>query len=259
MARNQYLDKLHATGGPVRIGPVIVHFDISQGRYLLECYSLRSEFNYGSIQDDNHLEHECMQLYDQARSRNHGVSRQSINSMYSNPSQGFSGGGGGGGQGKVSYPGPYPTHFYWDECKPKEVFKNTGIRVGEILGWRGWRAQDGFLRSTAKECIWSPSEPMRAVDKTDGNSFSVGEYGLYAFKTESEFLTFFWKEYKSTEGIFLYGKVHLWGHIFEHELGYRAEFAKVLSLQAVLKPPKNRSKVGLLREFRQTYGCVGVN
>lgn len=79
----------------------------------------------------------------------------------------------------------------------------------------------------------------------DGNTNSRAEHnGIYAFKTAKDFLT-----HCENAGLEIYGKVALWGDIIEHELGYRAEFAKVISLEHFL----GKSNGHYIKDLRAKY------
>lgn len=124
------------------------------------------------------------------------------------------------------------------DCKP---LKTEGFKLGEIIAFRGWKVTDaGFLRSMSADVIWGPGEPM------EGKTKSTAEHnGVYAYKTARDFL----KSHGSDLDV--YGKVALWGDIIEHELGYRAQFAKVISLEHYLKLGKPHGIP--IEELRQKY------
>lgn len=76
------------------------------------------------------------------------------------------------------------------------------------------------------KAVWAPDEPMEGKTKS-----AVEHNGVYAFKTARDFLT------ELADHMQVYGKVALWGDVIEHELGYRAQFAKVISLEALQHQP----------------------
>lgn len=71
--------------------------------------------------------------------------------------------------------------------------------------------------------------------------------GIHAFKTEEQALL-----HKLTAGGEAVGQVSLWGHVVEHEEGYRAEFAYPYSLQ--LYPMTTGQEPNRLRSLRRGYG-----
>ncbi len=68
--------------------------------------------------------------------------------------------------------------------------------------------------------------------------------GVYAFKSASRMLE------AVRHGVQVWGKVALWGCVVEHELGWRAENAKVIELTDWI----NAEPKGGLEELRKRYG-----
>lgn len=186
-----------------------------------------------------------------------GVSRQAAQAVSGHPNQALAGSGG-GGRGTVSQytslssaklaaaaarysnKAQLPTNV-WHEHEVVYPLKTEGFRCGEILAWRGWRVTpQGFLRSMSADVIWGPGEPM------DGKTKSSEEHcGVYAYKKLRDFLS------AHSDDLDVYGQVALWGDVIEHELGYRAEYAKVISLESVLG--KNRTHGFSLSQLREIY------
>lgn len=127
-----------------------------------------------------------------------------------------------------------------EPAKPLPVEK---ILIGEIIGWRAWRLNaNDLLGSFSQAKVWVPGEPMvaRKVPSGDGE-------GVYAFKSKRLLYDFVWiceREWHDERPVL--GQVHLWGNVVEHELGYRAEFASIVSL---FDGPK-------LAELRKRYQLV---
>lgn len=119
--------------------------------------------------------------------------------------------------------------------------KTEGFRCGEILAWRGWRVtEQGFLRSMSANVVWGPGEPM------DGKTKSTEEHcGVYAYKKLRDFLS------QVSDGLDVYGQVALWGDVIEHELGYRAEWAKIVSIENTLG--RNLTHGFSLPQLRELY------
>lgn len=99
---------------------------------------------------------------------------------------------------------------------PKPI-EDAGIRAGEIRAWRCWRLHHGFLRSATAQAVWAPGEVMTG---------DVSVAGVHAWKTQSKALEY------GLEGNspIIFGEVDLWGEVVEHEDGYRAEFAAIVTL-----------------------------
>lgn len=99
---------------------------------------------------------------------------------------------------------------------PPNVPKSETIIPGEIIAWRAWIKDGLVLRSTFVGCSWKYNEPMYGIP---GNG-----YGVHAFKTKTMAHECY------CPGLYVIGQVALWGDVVEHTDGYRAEYAKVLSL-----------------------------
>lgn len=117
---------------------------------------------------------------------------------------------------------------------PEQAYKDIkydGIRAGEIIAYRCWPLQNGFLWSTAAGRAWAPNETMSAQEK----HLETG-LGVYSFKNMSKVIESFGNPAERwSHGTFLaFGTVELWGEIIEHEIGYRAEHAKVRSIEFVV-------------------------
>lgn len=108
--------------------------------------------------------------------------------------------------------------------EPEPEIEDAGIRAGEIIGWRAWRIfQDDpyeYLRSMFAINVWIPGEPMT------GNVDWV--YGVHAFKTKEEAILNY--SFHAVASDVVIGRIALWGKVIEHELGYRAEYGAIESL-----------------------------
>jgi hypothetical protein len=153
----------------------------------------------------------------------------------------------------VTYPGP---------ADPPPI-PNAGIRAGEIIGHRLWWVipQDGeqWLCSLAHRRLWWPGETIEGNVTKPANEYENGLLictimgGVYAFATMERLgqeiracLSFVEGMNRARRyGIFnsprafdptaetstlVSGTVKMWGDVVEHEKGYRAQFAKVASL-----------------------------
>jgi hypothetical protein len=140
-------------------------------------------------------------------------------------------------------------------AKRAATYQGTGIRVGEILGWRWWYI-DGLLKSPFMDCTWFAEEPTEG-DVTAG-------FGVYVMKDRelaaSQADKGLWL---SSDGLWVwnnwrrrlpsphtaYGSVRIWGDVIEHAAGYRAQFAQVVSIDGLY--PDNDE---LLATLRTKYG-----
>jgi hypothetical protein len=154
-------------------------------------------------------------------------------------------------------------------CDPREVAQKaafdaanratarhgTSIRVGEILGWRWWYV-DGFLKSPFMDCTWPPDEPTKG-DVTGGFGVYVMKDRELAVSQADKSLWFgsgglwVWNNWRRRlpSPHTAYGAVRIWGDVMEHAAGYRAQYARVVSIEGVF--PQNAE---LLATLRGRYG-----
>lgn len=175
----------------------------------------------------------------------------------------------------IAFPG---TGFYstgpggviwlgYDEWRP-EPLKTSAVIAGEIIAVRAWRARriplsakPRTLRSLYQdEVVWRPGQTMTGDVGRDGHGV-----GVHAYKDNSAEATRLFREYVGSYSLvaiykgddIIIGKVKLWGDVVEHEHGYRAEFAKIVSLDEVaggmvtLSPPIQSQ---ILAPLREQYG-----
>ena len=101
-------------------------------------------------------------------------------------------------------------------------------QFGEIVGYRGWRwdALQGKLISIhLTRCTWEPGEVIHA----DFAPEDYGQHGLHAWETPEQSRAYAVGNVNPTSPIVI-GKVRLWGEVLCHEHGYRAEHARIISL-----------------------------
>lgn len=122
--------------------------------------------------------------------------------------------------------------------KPVE---RAGIKVGEIIAYRIWLIKDGYLESYSAERIWAPEEKM------SGKPSDNGMDGIWAFKDKGRAI----KKMLETSTSSVYGSVKLWGKVVEHELGYRAEYAKIISLDDISCSFMKKKEI--LKRLRENY------
>jgi hypothetical protein len=128
-------------------------------------------------------------------------------------------------------------------CPDPRAIPYAGIRTGELIGYRLWRvveeAGEPHLCSLVHRRIWMLGEPMTGdvneiVDKTH-TAFPVFG-GVYAFSHRLHMQKEVSKTIKFLRYPFITGTVKMWGEVIEHETGYRAQFAKVNSLDEMHGP-----------------------
>lgn len=99
-------------------------------------------------------------------------------------------------------------------------FIDAGIKAGEVRGYRCWNLHaDGLLHSVMyDEFVWKPGE----IAEGEPNKPYAG---IYAFKS-----ILLLHNYGSPGARSVTGTVDLWGDVYEHEHGYRAQYAAVASI-----------------------------
>lgn len=110
------------------------------------------------------------------------------------------------------------------------AYRNTpseGIRAGEVIGYRAWlytSSTHPFLSSITSSTIWKPGEIVEG---------DIREHGVYAFKTMEQVQAEFHGvgTYYPMPRPYVFGTIKMWGEIIEHEKGYRAQFAKIHTLE----------------------------
>ncbi len=135
------------------------------------------------------------------------------------------------------------------------TIEDAGIRAGEIIAYRAWRLRGGYLHSMfVEEYRWTP----QAAEHTDPKSVNAG-LGLHAFKeldqAQDEYSFYPYQGAITT----VYGEVALWGTVYEHEGGYRAEYARITRIIEVHEYKILLQKLGLrksktINELRRRYG-----
>lgn len=125
----------------------------------------------------------------------------------------------------------------------RKPLENTGIKVGEIIAWRMWQIKGNYLESYSAGHIYGPDEPM------EGDPEDYNDAGIWAFKKKKDAI----KKLLQSGGA--YGSVKMWGKIIEHEIGYRSEFAKIISIDDVhLSQIDKKLRKQVLENLRETYG-----
>lgn len=171
--------------------------------------------------------------------------------------------------------------FTFEKPKPPAI-PHAGIRTGEIIGHRLWWVVRNFdgepsLCSLAHNRIWRPGEIIRGDTNqiVDHDPYMVMLIwgGTYAFSDPaaldleiSEMLVSIEKtKHYRRIGIvvhpllgqqlgFAKGTIKMWGDVVEHETGYRAEFAKLHSLDRVYSD--DETDLGVLRARYLPYSTL---
>lgn len=123
-----------------------------------------------------------------------------------------------------------------------------GIRAGEIIAWRVWYYEEAvFVKNSDTKCgpcltSLTTGDPWPYDDPVVGD---VETQGVHVWKTR--------KDADDYSPIGVLGTVLLWGEIVEHQFGYRAQYAKVNSIDEVRGYGffTNRKRI---KKLRRAYG-----
>jgi hypothetical protein len=145
----------------------------------------------------------------------------------------------------------FPTY------KPPEI-PYAGIRAGEIIGYRMWLIFDDLqLCSIAHKFIWKPQaviegkidepvkyDPLGFYKPIMGGVYSYANWGHLQAEANQHSqerypravrLNMFSFYPITLHGIAI-GTIKCWGEVIEHEKGYRAQYAKLQSIDTVIGP-----------------------
>lgn len=135
---------------------------------------------------------------------------------------------------------------------PKPVEK-APAQFGELTAYRMWFAKHGYLYSYSQDTLWVPDEALQG--KVPGDQDSVG---IWAFKSRDRAIRKAFNDKhenfhnKQHPGTAVYGSVKLWGEVVEHADGYRAEYAKIVSLDDCALEGREQ-KQELMANLRELY------
>lgn len=137
---------------------------------------------------------------------------------------------------------------------------------GELIAFRVWRVTGKpELKSSYRDTIWPVGQIMKAHLPPASDTAS----GLYGWKSVFELAEYSKRIQESARSNYdintdtlrmspidvptlCIGRVHLWGEVIEHERGYRAEFARVISLDDCIDENGKWDGAGLAR-MRELY------
>jgi hypothetical protein len=131
--------------------------------------------------------------------------------------------------------------------------------VGEKVAYRFWRyvyrglPDDQHIRlmSWVPDMVWHPGQVV------EGSSPDIEEQGIHGFKTEEDMLKSFDQNFghmvirsqvSGCDGV-VFGVVKLWGIVWEHDKGYRAQYAQ----PAMFKYALGLHCEAALRDLRQLH------
>lgn len=158
----------------------------------------------------------------------------------------------------------------YGEPVTKPPLRRDTIIAGEIIGYRCWRIENNLLRSVYQSDVWQPRQILEGRELGDWDSRGIHAWKSSGSKEYHDYIrgylnpeTDTWKQavlYGTSIRIedkpaMLTGTVFLWGDVVEHERGYRAEYARVRSLDWLYPDADMMGKEQeVLEEFRQRYG-----
>jgi hypothetical protein len=116
---------------------------------------------------------------------------------------------------------------------PQEPLEYSGVPEPlDLIGWRWWQITElGYLESVSQSTIWLPGQVISGEEIDDYN-----EIGVHSHKTLDDALG-----YQADPPCAL-GTVKMWGIVIECETGYRAQHARIVSLEQVAIDEKFWSK-----------------
>lgn len=144
--------------------------------------------------------------------------------------------------GNISQGPVIPIRSSFTEISSTGPLENTGIKVGEIYGWRMWNIKGDYLESYSAGHIWAPKEHMQ------GEVPDYGSEGIWSFKKRKDAIKKFLENIPSA-----YGSIKMWGKVVEHTDGYRAEYAKIFRIEDLNINENRKHKNELLQLIRKNY------
>ena len=131
----------------------------------------------------------------------------------------------------------------------------TEDAFGEVIAWRCWgSAKLPILTSChITHFIWMPKR-VEEADKP------VGDYNAHGFHAWNDERTANYYAMALPVPVVI-GRVKLWGEVIHHERGYRAQYAKIMSLDTLvthvaLGPGDTRDTSRALKSLQQRYGVA---
>lgn len=215
------------------------------------------------------------QLNNQTGSHTHGGHRSTSAQVY-----GSSVGASGVSAGFTLFPSAFSSANY---AQHTSTVENAGIRAGEIIAWRVWRVtphnflspypdqmEDG-LYSMACDLRWIPGKPMGLIDINRircGKPPHIAQAFVNYPEVDTKLMVSHWGNgvhgFKSLDEAcqqylpasnYVFGTVKLWGEVIEHEVGYRAEWGIINSLDQ----SSASNAVKILDHYRKMYRVEGVD
>lgn len=143
--------------------------------------------------------------------------------------------------GRCGITGTGPLIVY-QNLTPPEI-ESLNPQLFDLVAYRVWLIKDSYLFSTSINKLWLPNEIIEG---------DVSSAGVHAYKSLESAI----RHYTSSPS-FALGTVRLWGAIVEHEFGYRASYARLLSILDVqISSPWSDERRHALAFFQAKYNYI---
>lgn len=176
------------------------------------------------------------------------------------------------------FPGPGLPLGVWrsmimmpPEERSKPHLKREGIIATDLIGYRCWRIEGGLLRSVYQHDFWFPNTPLQGRELGDWDQRGIHAWKDAGSECYHEYIRSYLNlgndmmtqmmmlgtsgKHENLQPAMATGTVLLWGDVVEHERGYRAEFAKVRSLDWLYPDASMMGReVQALEWLREKYG-----
>src|SRR6478736_607866 len=128
---------------------------------------------------------------------------------------------------------PAPTPI----VEPVKGPEREPVEVGSQKAYRFWRYVFPPHHAPVRLLSWVSDTRWRPRQFVEGTTPDEGEQGIHGFKTMDELLQSFSREpehlvirsqISGCDGV-VFGTIEMWGIIWDHAKGYRAQFARPLS------------------------------
>lgn len=158
----------------------------------------------------------------------------------------------------------------WKEHE-RTALRREGIIAGEIVGYRCWRIEQGMLRSVYQNDVWLPGKVLEGRELGDWDQRGIHawkssrskEYNSYLRSYLSRANPYVWSAFlqddihSDTRPAMVTGTIFMWGDVVEHERGWRAEYARVRSLDWLYPDDAMMGREQfVLDELRAIYGVT---
>lgn len=150
------------------------------------------------------------------------------------------------GRCRTGVPSAFQTHPITPSLDPP--IQSLEPQLLDLVAYRVWMIRDAYLTSTSMDTVWLPGAIIEGDVTTTG--------GVHAHKSLDRAI----QHYLSLGNSALssaFGTVRLWGSVVEHENGYRASYARLLSIFDVqINSPWSYERHCALKFFQAKYNYI---